>query len=353
MILNSYFKEFKLSQLDRHYNILVIGKKETCKSTLLANIMAWYKDIPSIVICPKPKGDISNHYPIFCHKKILGQQYKPDIVHTFIKYNADKSKPKSNYKGSLINFDECLTTGSYKDKELQELFMNGRHYNVTILTALQYSISIPPKIRSNYDYIFLAKDDIIHNIKRLYEHYAGMFPTFQQFNSTFNEITNKNKFMVVSNCSKSHKLEDKIYWYEPKINVFPKYDNHMVNKFVQEIDPTGKLLSNEYSYGPNDLDVDLDDDINDSIDNSIDDSIDYDVVTIHYVKNKKIIPELYNKTNYSSKTFIMDSGISSEMNKFVSLMGGYKNKDSIADLIKQFSKLSVNSNKKILNNIII
>ena len=37
----------------------------------------------------------------------------------------------------------------------------------------------------NFDYIFILGEDMTSNRKRLYEHYAGMFPTFDVFEKVF------------------------------------------------------------------------------------------------------------------------------------------------------------------------
>ena len=55
-------------------------------------------------------------------------------------------------------------------------------------------MGIPPEMRSNFDYIFLLAEDFISNRKRLYEHYAGMFPNFDIFQQVFTEVT---KILVV------------------------------------------------------------------------------------------------------------------------------------------------------------
>ena len=46
-----------------------------------------------------------------------------------------------------------------------------------------YAISswYSPNPRTNIDYVFILREPYITNRKRIYENYAGMFPTFESF----------------------------------------------------------------------------------------------------------------------------------------------------------------------------
>ena len=76
-----------------------------------------------------------------------------------------------------------------KDPNMLVIFNEGRHYQLTFILTMQYCLGIQPELRSNFDYIFLLGEDFISNRKRLYEHYAGMYPSFDIFQQVFNEIT--------------------------------------------------------------------------------------------------------------------------------------------------------------------
>jgi hypothetical protein len=81
---------------------------------------------------------------------------------------------------------------------------------------MQFSLGIPPELRSNFDYIFLLAEDFTSNRKRLYEHYAGMFPTLSIFEQVFGEITENFGVMVIDNRIHSKNIADKVYWYKAK-----------------------------------------------------------------------------------------------------------------------------------------
>jgi len=137
--------------------------------------------------------------------------------------------------------DDCLSSkGAWlKDETIMEIFMNGRHYDIMYMLTMQFPLGIPPELRSNFDYIFILGEDFISNQKRIYEHYAGMFPSFELFQKVFNAVTSDFGCMVIDNCSKSKRIQDKVFWY--KAEHAPDFTMG-----------TGKLLKfHEKNYDPN------------------------------------------------------------------------------------------------------
>ena len=81
---------------------------------------------------------------------------------------------------------------------------------------MQFALGIPPEMRSNFDYIFLLAEDFISNRKRLYDHYAGMFPTFDMFQQVFLDVTEDYGCMVIDNRVHSKDITKKVFWYKAK-----------------------------------------------------------------------------------------------------------------------------------------
>ena len=92
--------------------------------------------------------------------------------------------------------------------------MNGRHYKILFIITMQYALGIPPNLRTNIDYVFILRENYVSNRKRLYEHYAGMFPTFEMFCQVMDQCTENYECLVIHNNAKSNKLEDQVFWYK-------------------------------------------------------------------------------------------------------------------------------------------
>ena len=72
------------------------------------------------------------------------------------------------------------------------------------IITMQYSLGIPPSLRTNVDYIFILRENIVSNRKRLYEQYAGMFPTFESFAQIMDQCTENYECLVINNNAKSN-----------------------------------------------------------------------------------------------------------------------------------------------------
>jgi ATP-binding cassette subfamily B protein len=119
----------------------------------------------------------------------------------------------------ILILDDCLYDNTWaRDKMMRLLFMNGRHWKVMLVITMQYPLGIPPTLRTNIDYVFILRENYIANRKRIYENYAGMFPTFESFCQVMDQCTENYECLVINNNSKSNKLQDQVFWY--------KADNH-------------------------------------------------------------------------------------------------------------------------------
>ena len=79
---------------------------------------------------------------------------------------------------------------------------------------MQFALGIPPNLRTNIDYVFILRENYQSNRKRLYENYAGMFPTFETFCQVMDQVTENYGALVIHNNAKSNKLEDQVFWYK-------------------------------------------------------------------------------------------------------------------------------------------
>jgi hypothetical protein len=116
---------------------------------------------------------------------------------------------------AFVILDDCLYDSAWtKDKNVRALFMNGRHLKIFFVIAMQYPLGIPPNLRTNIDFIFILRENIVANRKRIYDNYAGMFPTFEIFCQVMDQCTENYECLVIDNTTKSNKLEDTVFWYK-------------------------------------------------------------------------------------------------------------------------------------------
>jgi len=81
------------------------------------------------------------------------------------------------------------------------------------ILTMQFALGITPELRSNFDYIFLLKAEFMSEQKKLFDHYAGMFPNFDSFRQVFNELTANFGCMVIDNKRKASNPLERLFWY--------------------------------------------------------------------------------------------------------------------------------------------
>jgi hypothetical protein len=92
--------------------------------------------------------------------------------------------------------------------------MNGRHIDMMTIITMQYPLGITPNLRTNVDFVFILRENILNNRKRIYDNYAGMFPTFDLFCQFMDQCTENYECMVICNGVQSNRLDDQVFWYK-------------------------------------------------------------------------------------------------------------------------------------------
>ena len=219
-------KKFNLKNMAEHATIAMIAKRASGKSYLTREILYHKRSIPSCVVISKTEK-LNRFYGDFIPDSYIYDSYESSILNQVFrrqgKMNEDNNKRKKQGKKSkddriMLVMDDCMSSkGSWvKDECILELFFNGRHHHISFILTMQFALGIPPEMRSNFDYIFLLAEDFISNRKRLYDHYAGMFPSFDMFQQVFSDCTENYGCMVIDNRIHSKDITKKVFWYKAK-----------------------------------------------------------------------------------------------------------------------------------------
>jgi hypothetical protein len=257
-------KKFDIKSIPDYVTIAMIAKRASGKSYLTREILFHMRDIPNAVAISKTEK-LNKFYTEFIPELYIYDEYSSSILDKIYQRqeqisNDNERRRKEGKKekdGRLILImDDCMSSkGTWvKEPQISELFFNGRHYKMSFILTMQFSLGIPPEMRSNFDFIFLLAEDFINNRKRLYEHYAGMFPDFNTFSQVFLDLTENFGCMVINNRIHSKDIGEKVFWYRAKETPQftmgsrkykkyhdKKYDKNW-NKKIEIFDPT-MLLS--------------------------------------------------------------------------------------------------------------
>jgi hypothetical protein len=239
--------------------VVLIGKRDTGKSFLVRDLLYYQQEIPiGTVISGTEEGN--GFYGKMVPKLFVHNEYNTAIIENILKRQRTVlkqiKKEMETYKRSTIDprafviLDDCLYDNTWaRDKMMRLLFMNGRHWKVMLVITMQYPLGIPPTLRTNIDYVFILRENYIANRKRIYENYAGMFPTFESFCQVMDQCTENYECLVINNNSKSNKLHDQVFWY--------KADNHgdfrLGSKEFWELSKGMNDDDEEEKYDPNNV----------------------------------------------------------------------------------------------------
>ena len=217
-------KKFDMTKVAKGSVCMMIGKRNTGKSFLTKDLLYYKRDIPIGTVISGTEG-ANEFYSKIVPALFIHDEYSPEIISNSLKRQKivvskvneqRRLHGKSNIDpNAFVILDDCLYDNSWtKDTNMRTLFMNGRHYNVLLIITSQYSLGIPPNLRCNIDFVFILRENIINNRKRLYDNYAGMFPSFEVFCQVMDQCTENYECLVIDNTSKSNKIEDMVFWYK-------------------------------------------------------------------------------------------------------------------------------------------
>jgi hypothetical protein len=220
---NLPINEFKLDMMVENPSIVMVAKRGSGKSYVCRAILRHFASIPcGLIIAPTDK--MNCFYGNFFPDSYIHYDYKSVIIEKLL-FRQDKMIEKEQEKKrqgkhldprAFIVMDDCLSKkGSWmRDQPIQDLLFNGRHFKLMYILTMQYPLGITPELRSNFDYIFLLAEDFVSNLKRLYDNYAGMFPTFDMFRQVFVQLTANFGSMVIANRGAREHFLQKIFYYK-------------------------------------------------------------------------------------------------------------------------------------------
>ena len=204
--------------------VVLIGRRDTGKSFLVRDLLHYQQDIPiGTVISGTEEGN--GFYSKMVPKLFIHNEYNTAIIENILKRQRSVlkqiKKEMETFKKSTIDarafviLDDCLYDNTWsRDKMMRLLFMNGRHWKFMLIITMQYPLGIPPALRTNIDYVFILREPYIANRRRIFDNYAGMFPTFESFCQVMDQCTENYECLVINNNVKSNKLQDQVFWYK-------------------------------------------------------------------------------------------------------------------------------------------
>lgn len=216
--------KFDITSISSTSVVVFVGKRETGKSFLVRDLLYYKQSIPVGTVISGTEG-ANKFYSKILPEPFIHGSYEEEITERVLARQKRVVKEREEEKDlrgqsdmdcrALYILDDCMYDSKWtRSKSIRSMFMNGRHYHLMFLLTMQYSLGIPPNLRTNIDYVFILRESINQNRKRLYEAYAGMFHTFDMFCRVMDQCTEDYHCLVIHNNAKSNRLEDQVFWYK-------------------------------------------------------------------------------------------------------------------------------------------
>jgi hypothetical protein len=222
--VNLRLSKFNMALIPDDCVVLFIGRRGTGKSWLIKDLL-WYKQKFPIGTVISGTESANGFYSSIVPSLFIHEEFNSSIISNVLKRQDAVTKQirkEKEMRGSsaldrraFICMDDCLYDNKWiGDKYIRSLFMNGRHYGLLYILAIQYVMGIPPVLRGQVDYVFILRENQVSARKRIYEQFAGIFPSMELFCQIMDQCTENYECLVIHNGSKTNRLEDCVFWYK-------------------------------------------------------------------------------------------------------------------------------------------
>lgn len=203
--------------------VVIIGKKNTGKTTVLGDLAHSLRGCPEVSLFQKTYRTNRAFHDIvpglFCHsrwdRKVVAQIMRMQELRN--ERRLAEGRPPIYH--TLICDDLASSPEFAKDPQLEELIMNARHLKINLIFTLQDALKIHPAIRSNADWVFAMREMNPTSRKRLQEHFFA-FESKKDFDFVFNHMTDNFGVMVLNQTGRSTKLGDNYMYYRATPRLF-------------------------------------------------------------------------------------------------------------------------------------
>ena len=209
------YNNFDISSVEKNSTIFITGsnscddtKRKRSIGMCLLNHMK-NQGVSTVILCANKKkfGDKMGNR---CEK------YDSNSLENIISLQMDKRKKNKkmttcNEEQIAVLIDSSISHLIKTDKFFREIMFNGKCYGIIQIIVSDSIIQFTPEIRSNMDYIITLPNNDYKYLKRFYEYYAGVYPSFNAFTKSLEQITRDDFCMVISNYKNIRNCRNTIY----------------------------------------------------------------------------------------------------------------------------------------------
>ena len=201
-------KQYSTNDMKSNRIIILIGKRGTGKSVLMMDLL--YRMSDRFDLAAETKQKFLTCLP----SGMIHDRFEPKVVDSLVMLQQQNPKKRR----VLLVLDDCMYDKSVmKCDSLREIFMNGRHMNITFVCCIQYLMQMPPEMRAQVDYVFALRENIRSNKKRLWEYFFGVFDSYGEFSHILDAATVNHGCLVLDNTITSTEVLQCISYFKATV----------------------------------------------------------------------------------------------------------------------------------------
>lgn len=193
--------------------LFILGKRHTGKSVLMKDLL-YHMPRPDYVLAMAPTEDTLRMYREFLPESCIFDHFSQDKLERTVSLQRELVN-RGKKRTVLILLDDCLyQKGVLKSTAMRSIFFNGRHDHISLMCAAQYMMEVDVSLRTNIDYIFTMRENILTNRQKLHKYYFGQFQKYEDFDKVMSTCTQDYRSLVLDGTVASTEATDSVMWYK-------------------------------------------------------------------------------------------------------------------------------------------
>ena len=212
-------KKFDPSKIQESRIIFLLGKRHTGKSVLMKDLL-YHMPRPDFVLAMAPTEDTLKMFREFLPEACIFDHFSQEKLERVVSVQRELVA-RGKKRTVLVLLDDCLyQKGVLKSNAMRHVFFNGRHDNISLMCCAQYMMEVDVALRTNIDYIFTMRENILANRQKLYKYYFGQFSKFEEFDKVMTACTQDYRSLVMDGTvSNTIDPLESVKWYKANINI--------------------------------------------------------------------------------------------------------------------------------------
>jgi hypothetical protein len=206
-------KRFDPSSMKDNRVMFIIGHCNAGKSMLSIDIIKHITPKLGAGTVLGPDDRKISHFKQLSDEVLIHEYYTPEIGKEII-----QRQTQEHITPHFLIADGCIHDPFWqRDPPMRYMFLNSQRLQLTIIFTMVYAVGVVPALRVCVDYVFIYRENLQANRRKIYDQYAStIFPSYELFCTVMDALNNWGEYicLVFDNTSTSKNIEDRVFYYK-------------------------------------------------------------------------------------------------------------------------------------------